>query len=51
VMHPDERRYVRSPHRNDFACPEWIDALVARYEDRVRTVEKCREPDDRAERR
>ena len=40
VMHPDERRYVRSPHRNDFACPDWIDALVARYEDRVRTVEE-----------
>jgi glyoxylase-like metal-dependent hydrolase (beta-lactamase superfamily II) len=39
-MHPDERRYVRSPHRNDFACPEWIDAVVARYEDRVRTVEE-----------
>jgi N-acyl homoserine lactone hydrolase len=40
VMHPDERRYVRSPHRNDFACPEWIDALVARYDDRVRTVQE-----------
>ena len=40
VMHPDERRYVRSPHRNDFACPEWIDAVLARYEDRVKTVEE-----------
>jgi len=40
VMHGDERRYVRAPHRNDFACPEWIDAVVARYEDRVRTVEE-----------
>ena len=40
VMHPDERRYVRSPHRNDFACPDWIDALLTRYEDRVRTVEE-----------
>lgn len=40
VMHADERRYARSPHRNDFGCPEWIDAVVARYEDRVRTVEE-----------
>lgn len=40
VMHPDERRYTRSPHRNDFACPEWIDAVIGRYEDRVRTIEE-----------
>ncbi len=40
VMHTDERRYVRRPHRNDFACPEWIDAVVARYEDRIRVVEE-----------
>jgi N-acyl homoserine lactone hydrolase len=40
VMHADERRYVRSPHRNDFACPDWIDAVVARYEDRVQTVQE-----------
>jgi len=38
VMHADERRYVRRPHRNDYACPQWIDAVVARYEDRVRLV-------------
>lgn len=40
VMHADERRYARRPHRNDFACPEWIDAVVARYENRIRTVEE-----------
>lgn len=40
MVHTDERRYVRSPHRNDHACPEWIDAVLARYEDRVRTVEE-----------
>jgi N-acyl homoserine lactone hydrolase len=40
VMHPDERRYLRRPHRNDFACPEWVDAVVARYEDRVRVAEE-----------
>ena len=40
VLHADERRYARSPHRNDFACPGWIDAVLARYEDRVRTVEE-----------
>lgn len=38
VMHPDERRYARRPHRNDFGCPEWIDAVLARYEHRIRTV-------------
>ena len=40
VMHPDERRYVRRPHRNDVACPDWIDAVVTRYEDRIRVVEE-----------
>jgi glyoxylase-like metal-dependent hydrolase (beta-lactamase superfamily II) len=40
LMHADERRYVRSPHPNDFGCPEWIDAVVARYEHRIRTVEE-----------
>jgi N-acyl homoserine lactone hydrolase len=38
VMHPDERRYVRRPHRNDSGCPEWTDAVVSRYEDRVRVA-------------
>ncbi len=38
AMHPVERRYVRRPHRNDFACPEWIDAVIGRYEDRIRPV-------------
>lgn len=38
VMHPVERRYARRPHHNDFACPEWIDAVLARYEHRIRTV-------------
>lgn len=36
IMHPDERRYVRRPHRNDFACPDWMEAVVERYEDRIR---------------
>jgi glyoxylase-like metal-dependent hydrolase (beta-lactamase superfamily II) len=38
ILHPDERRYVRHPHRNDFGCPEWIDDVLNRYEDRIRTV-------------
>jgi glyoxylase-like metal-dependent hydrolase (beta-lactamase superfamily II) len=38
VMHPDERRYARRPHRNDFGCPEWIDAVLARYGHRIRTA-------------
>ena len=41
AMHPDERRYVRRPHRNDLACPEWIDDMLARYEDRIRTVTRA----------
>jgi N-acyl homoserine lactone hydrolase len=40
VLHPDERRYVRRPHRNDSGCPEWIDAVVSRYEDRIRFAEE-----------
>jgi len=40
VLHPDERRYVRRPHRNDFACPPWIESVVERYEDRVRVVDE-----------
>ena len=40
VLHTDERRYASSPHRNDFACPEWIDAVLTRFEDRVRTVDE-----------
>src|SRR6201994_2301616 len=40
ILHPDERRYVRHPHRNDSGCPEWIDAVVSRYEDRIRTAEE-----------
>jgi N-acyl homoserine lactone hydrolase len=40
VLHPDERRYVRHPHRNDSGCPEWIDAVVSRYEDRIRVAEE-----------
>ncbi len=39
ALHPDERRYARRPHRNDHGCPEWIDAVIARYERRLRTVE------------
>lgn len=40
MMHPDERRYLRRPHPNDFACPEWVDAVFERYEDRVRVVDE-----------
>jgi N-acyl homoserine lactone hydrolase len=40
AMHPIERRYARRPHPNDFACPEWIDAIIGRYEDRIRLVEE-----------
>jgi N-acyl homoserine lactone hydrolase len=40
VLHPDERRYARQPHGNDFGCPEWIDAVLSKYEDRIRTAEE-----------
>lgn len=40
VMHSAERLYARRPHRNDYGCPDWIDAVLARYEHRVRTVEE-----------
>jgi N-acyl homoserine lactone hydrolase len=40
VLHQDERRYARRPHRNDFGCPEWIDAVLARYEHRIRLAEE-----------
>jgi N-acyl homoserine lactone hydrolase len=36
VLHPDERRYLRRTHPNDTGCPEWTEAVVNRYEDRVR---------------
>src|ERR1700722_5395330 len=38
IMHPDERRYVRRPHPNDFACPDWMEAVIERYEDRIRVA-------------
>lgn len=40
VLHRNERRYLRSPHHNDHACPEWIDSVFERYDDRIREVEE-----------
>jgi glyoxylase-like metal-dependent hydrolase (beta-lactamase superfamily II) len=40
VLHQNERRYIRRPHKNDFACPEWIDAVFERYDHRIREVEE-----------
>jgi glyoxylase-like metal-dependent hydrolase (beta-lactamase superfamily II) len=40
VLHENERRYLRQPHRNDFACPEWIDSVVERFDHRVREVQE-----------
>ncbi|HTT92792.1 MAG TPA: MBL fold metallo-hydrolase [Acidimicrobiales bacterium] len=39
-LHPDERRYARQPHRNDTACPNWVDAVLAYYGERIREVEE-----------
>jgi N-acyl homoserine lactone hydrolase len=40
VLHRNERRYVMHPHANDFACPDWVDAVFTRYQDRIREVEE-----------
>jgi glyoxylase-like metal-dependent hydrolase (beta-lactamase superfamily II) len=40
LLHKNERRYARRPHRNDFGCPAWIDAVLERYGDRIREVEE-----------
>jgi glyoxylase-like metal-dependent hydrolase (beta-lactamase superfamily II) len=40
VLHRDERRYAKSPHRNDFGCPEWIDAVFELYKERIWEVEE-----------
>ncbi|HLI00556.1 MAG TPA: MBL fold metallo-hydrolase [Acidimicrobiales bacterium] len=40
VLHRNERRYIKHPHRNDHACPEWIDAIFERYQERIREVEE-----------
>ncbi len=40
VLHPDERRYAKHPHKNDLACPNWIDAVLSFYGDRLREVEE-----------
>jgi N-acyl homoserine lactone hydrolase len=40
VLHKNERRYITQPHKNDFACPEWIDSIFERYQERIREVEE-----------
>jgi N-acyl homoserine lactone hydrolase len=40
VIHRNERRYIRGPHRSDHGCPEWIDAIFCRYEGRILEVEE-----------
>ena len=40
VIHGNELRYISRPHRNDFACPEWINAIFRMYEDRVTEVDE-----------
>jgi N-acyl homoserine lactone hydrolase len=40
VLHKNERRYITQPHKNDFACPNWIDSIFERYQDRLREVEE-----------
>ena len=40
VLHHRERRYITSPHRNDFACPDWINSLMETYQGRIREVEE-----------
>jgi glyoxylase-like metal-dependent hydrolase (beta-lactamase superfamily II) len=41
VMHRNERRYLdRGPHKNDYACPDWIVPLFESYQSRIREVEE-----------
>lgn len=40
VLHRRERRYLERPHRNDFATPSWVKALMDGYRERVREVEE-----------
>jgi N-acyl homoserine lactone hydrolase len=40
LLHKNERRYIARPHKNDIACPGWIDAVFDRYRDRLREVEE-----------
>lgn len=40
VMHHRERRYITNPHRNDHACPNWVNALMEIYGDRIVEVEE-----------
>ncbi len=40
VLHRDERRYVKAPHRNDYGCPSWIDAVLELFGERIWEVEE-----------
>jgi N-acyl homoserine lactone hydrolase len=40
VLHADERRYAKRPHKNDFGCPSWVDCVLDFFGDRVREVEE-----------
>ncbi len=40
VLHKNERRYVTKPHKNDTACPSWIDAIFERFQDKICEVEE-----------
>ncbi len=40
VLHKNERRYIKRPHRNDSACPPWIDSIFERLGDKIWEVEE-----------
>jgi N-acyl homoserine lactone hydrolase len=40
VLHRNERRYITAPHKNDYACPNWINSLMETYQSRIREVEE-----------
>jgi N-acyl homoserine lactone hydrolase len=40
LIHRNERRYLKRPHRNDTACPGWMEAVFDRYDDRIVEVEE-----------
>jgi len=40
LMHPDERRYARAPHRNDWATPAWTGAMLSNEDPRIVEVDE-----------
>lgn len=40
LLHPDERRYAKAPHRNDWATPAWTGAMLSHEDPRIVEVDE-----------